>query len=151
LYYASWGFIGGAAVGRTALSRNGAPSSSVIYAGAAVFAVGEIGNAWAHWHLRQLRKGFKAIGTGKYVIPSAGPFGYITCPHYTFELVSWLGYAIMNGFDAASISFIAMSITLMGSFVADRHAKYTKMEKDGHWDGKGVPPSKKWKIVPFVW
>ena len=84
------------------------------------------------------------------MIPSAGPFSWLSCPHYSFELLSWLEYALASGVDGASAALLAMSVSAMAPFASDRHRKYLKMLKDGQWDGVGTNPDAKWKMVPFM-
>mmetsp|Transcript_24676 Transcript_24676/g.55583 ORF Transcript_24676/g.55583 Transcript_24676/m.55583 type:complete len:246 (+) Transcript_24676:35-772(+) len=150
-YYALWGVLGGLAVGNGALQQSGTAPFAMVCCGIAVFTVGEIGNAWSHWHLRTLRSQKRTLGTGTYVIPTAGPFSYISCPHYTFELLSWSGYAIISGVETASLTFLCLSVIILVPFARDRHVKYVRMLKDGCWDGSGQRPDAKWKMVPFMW
>lgn len=60
--------------------------------GLVVYAVGILGNFFHHKILADLRS--KQEG---YVIPQGGLFGYVACPHYLFELIGWLGIAILSG------------------------------------------------------
>lgn len=151
VYYAIWGLLAGCAVGQPAMDRNGTVSTILVALGLGIFLCGELGNAWAHWHLRSIRAAKKAIGTSKYVIPTGPFFGAISCPHYTFEILSWIGYALLSGVDSTSVTFLVLSLVAMAPFAKDRHNKYVQMQKDGNWDGIGTPPDEKWKMIPFVW
>merc|ERR1711924_344165 len=151
VYYSVWGFIAGAAVGAAHLELHGTASPLCAVLGVGMFAVGEVGNYWCHAELRRLRaeKASLAAGTeqtGEYVIPSRGPFRWISCPHYTFELLSWFGYATLNGGDATSAFLIFTSVAAMGGFAKDRHAKYLRMYQEGHRDAGD--PSERWIMVP---
>ena len=55
------------------------------------------------WELRRLRAEANQLGASHYVIPSRGPFAYVSCPHYTFELLTWVGYALHSGLDGTSL------------------------------------------------
>lgn len=155
LYYSMWGWIAGAAVGTAPLQLHGPSSPLCAVVGVAAFAIGELGNYWCHAELRRLRAesaGGLAGGverTGQYVIPSRGPFRYVCCPHYTFELLSWVGYAALNGGDATSAFLLVLAALAMGGFARDRHAKYVRLFQEGQRDGGD--PSRRWKMVPLLW
>lgn len=69
-----------------------APALDALFAvGAFVFVIGEIGNFVHHRILADLR----AQQTG-YFVPQAGLFRLVTCPHYFFEIVAWIGMALMS-------------------------------------------------------
>ena len=124
--------------------------------GACLFMIGQVGNAWCHWELRRLRAEKQALGSSKYFMPSRGPFAYISNPHYTFELVTWLGYCVHNGLDATGALLFVMSVGAMGSFARERHAKYLLLFKGGQPEGidpakKWIDPSTKWIMMPGVW
>lgn len=148
VYYALWGLFAGAASGKTALRMHGVASSRLRLLGAALFLIGQLGNTWCHFELRRLRAERNKIGTSTYIIPSRGPFAFISTPHYSFELLTWAGYALHQGLDV-SVLLIVLSVGAMGSFAAERHAKYCQLWKDG--DRAGGDPSSKWKMVPGVW
>mmetsp|Transcript_91601 Transcript_91601/g.182500 ORF Transcript_91601/g.182500 Transcript_91601/m.182500 type:complete len:260 (-) Transcript_91601:237-1016(-) len=149
VYYAVWGLMAGTAAGTLPLSTYGVVNSSLRLAGAVLFVIGQIGNYWCHSHLRELRAEKKALGTHKYVIPSAGPFQYVATPHYSFELLSWLGYWIHGGLDVTGAILLLMSVSSMGPFAGARYAKYLELFKEG--DRSGGDPSTRWKLVPGLW
>ena len=124
--------------------------------GTCLFVIGQFGNAWCHYELRRLRAENQALGSSKYFMPSRGPFAYISNPHYTFELMTWLGYCVHNGFDATGALLFVMSVGAMGSFARERHAKYLSLFKGGQPEGidpakKWIDPSTKWIMMPGVW
>ena len=82
-------------------------------------------------------------------MPSRGPFAWISSPHYTCELLTWLGYMVHNGLDATGALLLLLSAGAMGSFARDRHAKYLRMWEEGQRNG--VDPATKWVMVPGVW
>ena len=62
--------------------------------GATLYAIGEFGNFYHHYILRVERLNNK---TGnKYVIPQGGLFPLCWCPHYLFEIMSWIGVAVTS-------------------------------------------------------
>ena len=149
LYYTLWGLLAGAAAGSAPVSMHGVAAPAMRAIGTSVFVIGQIGNAWCHYELRRLRKEKNAIGSSKYFMPSRGPFFYISNPHYTFELVTWLGYFVHSGLDATGALLLLASAGAMGAFARDRHGKYLQLWQDGQRDG--VDPATRWVMVPGVW
>ncbi len=60
--------------------------------GAVVFLLGELGNLYHHVLLARLR----GPADKSYQIPQGGLFRLVACPHYFFEIVAWVGIAIMS-------------------------------------------------------
>ena len=149
LYYATWGLVAGSGAGTLALTTHGVAPRAARLAGLALFAVGQVGNAWCHAHLRQLRAEKAALRSSVYVVPSRGPFAHVSCPHYGFEVLTWLGYALHAGLDAGSAFLVLASLCAMAPFAADRHARYVKLYKDG--ETAGGDPARRWKMLPGVW
>ena len=149
LYYILWGLVAGAAAGSAPMALHGAAPPALRTLGACLFLFGQSGNAWCHWELRRLRAQHQAIGTSRYFMPSRGPFSFISNPHYTFELLTWLGYSVHNGLDATGAFLLILSFGAMGVFARDRHAKYLKLWQDGQRDGPD--PVTKWVMVPGLW
>ncbi|KAJ3300886.1 hypothetical protein HDV03_001692 [Kappamyces sp. JEL0829] len=97
----------------------------MIVLGLCIVAVGEFGNYYHHAILRDLRKpkqnamelatrGADQKPTEKaYVLPVGGLFSLLVCPHYTFEIVSFLGIAAASGFDYFELAVtVAVAIYL---------------------------------------
>lgn len=69
--------------------------------GLAVFALGNILQLWSHHHLASLQKPALMSGNQKgYTIPRGGLFEYVSCPHYSSEIVIYLGLFIASGFSS---------------------------------------------------
>ncbi|KAG0568829.1 hypothetical protein KC19_6G047800 [Ceratodon purpureus] len=62
------------------------------YLGVALFLTGIAGNAYHHWKLAHLRKD----GSKSYVVPRGGLFEIFVCPHYVFEMVDYVGVALIS-------------------------------------------------------
>jgi hypothetical protein len=93
--------------------RQSPPVDLVFWAGAALFAVGELGNLYHHLLLARLRRTEQS-----YFIPTGGLFGAVSAPHYLFELVAWLGFALMG---RHLIFFIAFAV--MAHYLTNRAAE----------------------------
>ena len=71
----------------------GQPTSQPIFIlGVLIFALGEVLNTYHHWLLARLRP----LGVRSYVVPRHGLFGWVACPHYLGEILSFVGYAMMS-------------------------------------------------------
>jgi hypothetical protein len=69
------------------------PTSQPIFMlGILIFAFGEVLNGYHHWLLARLRP----LGARIYVVPRHGLFGWVACPHYLGEILSFVGYAMMS-------------------------------------------------------
>ena len=139
LYY--WGFGVWNAV---ALSSRGSVLLDVIgWLGLLTFVTGEIGNAWAHWKLRALRR----PNTDDRGIPEGGLFKWVSCANYTYELIAWAGFCILTR-TLASVVYLAGIALVLGSWAWKRHKRYHE-----YFDGKGGRPrypSERRAFIPFV-
>lgn len=140
VYY--WGF--GAWIGWAWAGTPAVPSSPLALIGALAFALGEVGNAWAHVTLRRLRS---HGGLAERALPSGGLFELIDCPHYLFEIVSWVGFALV----AAVLPSWVFALAVMGilaTYARTRHRRYQD-EFDGR-EGRPAYPSGRRALVPGI-
>jgi very-long-chain enoyl-CoA reductase len=140
LYY--WGFAAWNAFSLTSSSFR-QPASWLVVAGLAVFIVAEAGNARAHRMLRDLRP----LGTKTRVIPRGFLFERVSCPHYSFEILSWLGFALLTETWAAR-AFLVVGAGILGAWAHSRHVAYRK-DFDGQ-DGRELYPSLRRALIPGV-
>jgi very-long-chain enoyl-CoA reductase len=111
--------------------------------GGAVFALAELGNAKAHRMLRDLR----APGTSTRVIPRGFLFERVSSPHYLFEILSWVGFAVVAQTWAA-LAFLVVGAGILGSWANARHVAYRK-DFDGAEGREGYPASRR-ALIPGV-
>jgi len=112
--------------------------SPIIYlVGMSLFTVGELGNWYHHFLLARLRS--KKAGT-VYSLPQGGLFPFVTMPHYFFELLAWLGIALVSQQLNTFLVFTSMASYLAGRSVATSAWYKKNLEKC---------PSKK-HLVPFL-
>ena len=75
-----------------------APSKLQFYIGATMFALCELGNLSIHLALRNLRP--PGTSVRKIPMPTKNPFtalfNWVSCPNYTYEVYSWIGFTIMT-------------------------------------------------------
>lgn len=120
------------------------PTEDLVYTGMCLFYFMEIGNLSAHWTLRMLRP----PGTKVRRIPRGGLFEFVSCPNYTYEILSWLGFNLMTK-SVAGILFMCAGAFQMLLWAQGKHKRYKK-EFDGK-DGRALyPPSRK-VLIPFLY
>lgn len=108
----------------------------LFYAGLVLFVVGQAGNFYHHLLLANLRK--TADG---YHIPHGGWFDYATCPHYFFEILAWLGIALLSSHLYAVLALVSMSGYLISRSIKTRQW-YLKRFSDY--------PTKRKLMIPFI-
>ena len=118
----------------------GQPTSPLIFIlGILTFAFGEVLNGYHHWLLARLRP----LGVRIYVVPRHGLFGWVACPHYLGEILSFVGYAIMSGL------LPVWGNTLVASAYLSARANSTL-----NWYRREKPltiPSRWHRLIPFAY
>lgn len=120
------------------------PTEDLVYTGMCLFYFMEIGNLSAHWTLRMLRP----PGTKVRRIPRGGLFEFVSCPNYTYEILSWLGFNLMTR-TVAGILFMCFGGAQMLVWAQNKHRRY-RAEFDGK-DGRALYPPNRKVIVPFLY
>lgn len=118
------------------LAKPVATLDAVFALGGALYVVGEAGNLAHHVLLAKLRE----RETG-YFIPRGGLFEKVACPHYLFELVAWLGMAMM--WRRSEMYLVLVSMT---AYLA------TRARKNDAWYRERFPdyPASRRALVPGV-
>jgi very-long-chain enoyl-CoA reductase len=111
--------------------------------GLAWFVLAEAGNARAHLMLRALR----SPGGREKQIPRGFLFERVSCPHYLFEILSWVGFNLVTQ-TWAGVAFMLVGAGILGGWAHTRHAAYRK-EFDG-LEGRERYPEQRRALVPFV-
>lgn len=140
LYY--WGFATWNAWSLFSSSYR-APSTLWLALGVALFALAELGNAKAHRVLRDLR----APGSTTRLIPRGFLFGRVSCPHYLFEIFTWVGFAVATRTWAA-LAFLLLGSGILVSWAHTRHVAYRK-DFDGQ-AGRESYPAERRALIPGV-
>ncbi len=140
LYY--WGFAYWIARGLNAATAEA--DTLLLALGLAIFVVGEAGNTWAHQKLRALRA---SVGSSEKNVPRGGIFELVACPHYLFEITSWIGFAVMTRVVGA-FAFLGLGAAILATYARTRHLAYQK-EFDGR-DGRALYPATRRALVPLV-
>lgn len=86
------------------------------------------GNFYHHKLLADLRK-----NSLDYFIPKGGLFDYVVCPHYLFEILTWLGIALLSRHLAAWMTLLFIIFYLSARALRALrwyHSKFTGFPKD---------------------
>jgi len=123
-------------------SENGSIDNNYVYIGIILFSVGQFFNFYHHKILADLRLQKDNSNSLEYKIPSKGLFSKVVCPHYFFELVSWLGIAVCSTYVDAYFVFYIMVCYLSG-----------RSHRTREWYYENVPeyPKNRNRIIPYIW
>ena len=105
-----------------------------------LFSVGILGNLYHHYLLSILRGGKSA--NKEYEVPQGGLFSYVAAPHYFFELIGWLGIAVVS--EHINIYLVLASMT---SYLSGRSFAQNEWNKQKF--GNSWPASRK-NLIPFL-
>merc|ERR1712232_463509 len=124
---------------------NPSPSDISVYIGTILLGIGLVGNFYHHYLLANLRKtdNDSSSSNKRYVVPKGGLFEYVAAPHYLFELLGWLGIAIVAEHGNAFLVFTSMSSYLGGRAVAQNRWNHEKFGEEEWSNGKK-------NLIPFL-
>ncbi|GJP74470.1 hypothetical protein CLOP_g5046 [Closterium sp. NIES-67] len=114
-----------------------APAANLMPLGLLLFLIGVAGNFYHHWILSRLR----SHGSHEYRVPHGGLFHWVTCPHYLFECINFLGVALMSQTAIGVAEFLFTLLYLCGRSIATKRWYRKKMDDY---------PASRWAIIPFV-
>lgn len=119
------------------------PSQCQFYIGTALFALCELGNLSIHLALRNLRPPGTTVR--KIPVPTDNPFTIlfhlVSCPNYTYEVGSWIGFTMMTSCLPAALFTLAGAYQ-MTVWALGKHRAYKK-------EFSQYPKNRK-AIIPFV-
>jgi very-long-chain enoyl-CoA reductase len=109
----------------------------------------EWGNFQCHRSLAGLAS-TKSAGRRSWV-PAALPylFDRVTCPHYFFEISSWICFNLATGSQMPSLIFCAVGATIMTCWAVQRHEQYVKLHL--HYPKQRTPICPGVDIRPPTW
>lgn len=115
------------------------PNNLLMFAGLALYAVGEYGNLQAHLTLMSLR----SPGGNERAIPEGWMFDLVTCPNYMTETISWLGVLIVSNFSMSVLLFMIVSVVQMMAWAKKKESRYRKEFGDRY-------PKKRYTMLPGI-
>jgi very-long-chain enoyl-CoA reductase len=110
------------------IQRSG-PQSMLRWVSLLLFTIGLLGNFYHHYLLATLRQ----PGETTYKVPHGGFFdllGGVATPHYTFEIVGWVGVALASQHYVMVMNLVAMVIYLMDRAVAQSEWNRTALKEE---------------------
>eukprot|EP00746_Dinoflagellata_sp_MGD_P000541 gnl/MRDRNA2_/MRDRNA2_100974_c0_seq1.p1 gnl/MRDRNA2_/MRDRNA2_100974_c0~~gnl/MRDRNA2_/MRDRNA2_100974_c0_seq1.p1 ORF type:complete len:250 (+),score=4.09 gnl/MRDRNA2_/MRDRNA2_100974_c0_seq1:169-918(+) len=146
LYYACWAYINGVALSQPVLDKAKLPSTMQVGIGLAVFASGQVGNAYCHYSLEMQKR----ENSPNRFIPKGLFFDSIVAPHYTFEILSWVGFTCASGGNLPAATILSLSLFMLWSWSTMKKESLLKLEKKKE-DGKSSQVASRWCYLPLVW
>jgi very-long-chain enoyl-CoA reductase len=132
----------GASIGYPLCSPSYVPPSNPLISkiGLGLFLLSELGNFMVHYQLSNMRT---KEGSTQRDIPKGLLFKFVSCPNYTFEVLSWVGFSLMTG-SYISWIFTGVGFAQMSDWAVKKHRQYKK-----DFDKEYVKLGRK-AIVPFI-
>ena len=134
------------------LVRYNPPFYPILASGGVLFVVGEVGNCASHIKLYHLRnrpysKMQMELTPSQHILPNGFLFQVICCPHYLFEIITWLGFA-MATCTLASYVFALFTLVILAVKGRMRYSAYCKEFHGRH----KVPRYEKNRksLIPFI-
>ena len=111
----------------------------VTYTGLALFTIGELGNLSNHITLRNLR----SSGSAERGIPQGLGFNMVTCPNYMFEVIAWVGIAMVS-WSLSTVVFGIAATAQMVVWAKKKEARYRK-------EFGAKYQRKRYTMLPGIW
>lgn len=110
------------------------PSATWVYLGCAGFLVAQLLNFYVHIVLRNTKLVHK-----KKTLPQSVMFKWVSCPHYTFEVLSWVGFYLASQTTFAGL-YTGMIAVILMNWSKEKHLFLENLKC-------GAP---KHMLVPFI-
>ena len=154
VYYSFFGFWMGWSINYHIQIGYRTPPDYIFVPGIGLYIVGGIGNCISHIQLRIMQKRSRRYNskmyrsaTSQHVLPDMGCFKLVSCPHYLFEVITWLGFALAT-FTLAAWTFFICSTIVLCIYSRKKHLAY-KTEFDGDSGNPEYPRHRK-ALIPFI-
>ncbi len=121
------------------------PALPLTAAGTSLFALAEAGNFRSHQILARLRP---SQGDAARRIPRGFLFALVSCPHYFFEILSWVGFTLATP-ALGSLAFTLLGAGILVAWATRKQRAYLR-EFDGR-DGRESYPKERRILVPFCY
>lgn len=95
---------------------------AVLYGGVALWVFAQVSNFTTHMTLRSLRP----AGSTKRAIPKGYGFSAVTCPNYSFEVLSWTAVWILSGGNWSVGLFTIVGGITMLKWAQKKERRYRK-------------------------
>lgn len=109
-----------------------------------IYIVGSVMQYAAHKILAEGRNAQTGAIKKRYIVPTDGPFEYISSPHYLAECFIYLSFAIVSGGTIVSLLIFTFVLITMVSQAAKTHAWYK-----ANFSAQKL--GKRKILIPFIW
>ena len=100
--------------------------------GLALIAIGNVWQHCAHRVLAELRAA-DGVGGSKYSIPHGCGFDHVSCPHYTAEVLIYIGFVVLTGFRNRCVVLMAAWVACNLSVTAWRTRAWYRQKFAGRY------------------
>ena len=122
------------------------PPDAFFIPGILICAIGGLGNFLSHLYLRDLSIRRNKTKESR-ILPDRCCFTLVACPHYFFEIITWIGFSL------AAFTLAAWTFTLVTSIIlfvrSFKHQQTYKKMFDGKNGRKEYPTNRK-ALIPLV-
>jgi len=110
-----------------------------------LFMIGIIGNSYIHYEIKQQSE---QQNHSSVAFLQGNMFNLVTCPQYSFELLTWIGYSILTHLHPIVLTYTAIIFVLILTNAQKRQRLYRRC----FHGQRGVPiyPADKALIIPYV-
>ena len=122
----------------------------MLVVGSLLFFTGSAGNCKCHLQLRDFRKQKRKSvlsEKSKHTLPYGFIFEYVSCPHYLFEILTWIGF-LLTAWTLSSLLFLLATIATLVTYSYKKHGAY-KQEFNGQ-DGRELYPRNRKALIPYI-
>ena len=112
----------------------------VMFAGLALYSLGEFGNLQTHLTLMNLR----SPGGTERAIPKGPLFDLVTCPNYMTETIAWLGIYLVSNFSWSVLVFVVVAVAQMAAWAKKKESRYRK-------EFGAQYKKKRFTMLPGIW
>lgn len=98
------------------------PNLFIMFAGLAMYGIGEMLNLQTHLTLMNLR----SPGGAERAIPQGKLFELVTCPNYLMETIAWLGILFVSNFSLSVLLFVVIAVGQMAIWAKKKESRYRK-------------------------
>jgi len=117
------------------------PCEMSLWISTTLFSIGIVGNFYHHYLLANLRS-TKYVGS-RYVAPRGGLFQFVAGPHYLFELIGWLGIAVVSEQITPYLIFGGM-VGYLSARSANQNSWNNTRFSEKEW------PTSRRNLIPFL-
>ena len=119
------------------------PPDALFIPGMLLCFFGGVGNFISHKYLQRMSDlRYRHTPAPHRILPQGGCFQLVDCPHYFFEILTWIGFSL-TAFTLASWSFTVATTIILVVRARRKHIMYQRVFKDQY-------PERQKALLPFI-